>query len=265
MTGLDELAGGVRLAVGTLTIVPVGRLPPLTRPMARCAMTLAPVAAIPLGAGTTLVAPIGRLAQLPALVTAGLVLAFLGWATRAMHWDGLGDTADGLAVSLVSWDRQRALEVMRRGDSGPVAVGVLGLVLLLDAAALAALLDRPRGALLAGVVVVAARGACALTASTRAGPARANGLGVGVAGSVPVAGSVGVVGAVGMLVVTVGLLASVPPWLSFVAVGASTAAVVGLVRHTCHAFGGVTGDVMGAAIEVAQCVLLVVLSAGVLA
>jgi len=262
MTGLAELRGGVRLAVGTLTIVPVGRLPPLTRPMARWAMVLAPVAAIPLGAGTTLVAFIGHLAHLPALVTAGLALAFLGWATRAMHWDGLADTADGLAVS---WDRERALEVMRRSDAGPAAVGVLGLVLLLDAAALAGLLDRPRGALLAGVLVVAARGACVLTASRRARPARADGLGVAVAGSVPVAGSVAVVGAVGVLVVAVGLLAGVPTWLSCVAVGASTAAVAALVRRSCRAFGGVTGDVMGAGIEIAQCVLLVVLSVGVLA
>lgn len=81
----------------------------------------------------------------------------------------------------------------------------------------------------------------------------------------PVAGSVAVVGAVGVLVVAVGLLAGVPTWLSCVAVGASTAAVAALVRRSCRAFGGVTGDVMGAGIEVAQCVLLVVLSAGVLA
>lgn len=250
----------MQLAVGTLSIVPVGPLPPLTVPMARWAMTLAPVAAVPLGAGTVLVGSAGRLAHLPSLVTAGLVLAFLGWATRAMHWDGLADTADGLAVS---WDRERALDVMRRGDAGPVGVGVLGLVLLVDAAALAAVLALPRGPLLAGALVVAARGACVLTASRRAGPARPDGLGVAVAGSVPVLGSILVVWAVGVLVVVAGFPTGLSPWLCGFAVVASSAAVVALVRRCCRAFGGVTGDVMGAGIEVAQCVLLVVASVGV--
>lgn len=140
MTGLRDLRVGMQLAVGTLSIIPVGPLPSLTVPIARWAMILAPVAAIPLGVGAALAGSAGHLAHLPSLVTAGLVLAFLGWATRAMHWDGLADTADGLAVS---WDRERALDIMRRGDAGPVAVGVLGLVLLVDTAALAAVLELP--------------------------------------------------------------------------------------------------------------------------
>ncbi|MEO3936950.1 adenosylcobinamide-GDP ribazoletransferase [Dermatophilaceae bacterium Soc4.6] len=259
MTGLRDLRVGMQLAVGTLSIIPVGPLPSLTVPIARWAMILAPVAAIPLGVGAALAGSAGHLAHLPSLVTAGLVLAFLGWATRAMHWDGLADTADGLAVS---WDRERALDIMRRGDAGPVAVGVLGLVLLVDTAALAAVLELPRGPLLAGALVVAARGACALTASRRAGPARTDGLGVAVAGSVPVAGSVVVVGAVGVLVVVAGLISGLSPWLGGLAVVASFAAVLALVRRCCRGFGGVTGDVMGAGIEVAQCVLLVVASAG---
>lgn len=259
MTTLRRLGDGLRLAVGTLTIVPVGQLRPATRSAARWAMLLAPVAALPLGAGTVAVAGVGNLAHLPTLVTAGLVLALLGWGTRAMHWDGLADTADGLAVS---WDRQRALDIMRRGDAGPVGVGVLGILLLLDAAALAALIDRPRGVWVAALAVVAARAACALTGSTLLRRARPDGLGAGVARSVPVAGSLATLAAVAVLVGAAGTFAAVPWWRSALAVAAAAAAVVLLLRRCSRAFGGVTGDVMGAGIEIAQCVLLVVLSSG---
>ena len=254
------IGAGLRLAVGTLTIVPVGDVGPITRGTARWAMMLAPVAVLPLAAGAAAVAGLGQITHLSTLVIAGLVLAFLGWATRAMHWDGLADTADGLAAS---WDRERALEVMRRGDAGPVAVGVLALVLLIDAAALAVLLDRPWGAALIAVVVIASRVSCALTASTLLRAARPDGLGVVVAGSVPVVGSVVTVGLVMVLVAGVGTFADVPWWQSCLAVAVASASVVLLLRRCQRAFGGVTGDVMGAGIEVAQCVLLVALSAGV--
>jgi adenosylcobinamide-GDP ribazoletransferase len=259
VTTLRPLGDGLRLAVGTLTIVPVGRLRPVTPSVARWAMLLAPVAALPLGMGTVVVAGAGRLAQLPGLVTAGLVLALLGWGTRAMHWDGLADTADGLAAS---WDRERALDIMRRGDAGPVAVGVLGTLLLVDAAALAALVDRPRGVWVAAVAVVTARVACALTGSTLLRAARADGLGVGVARSVPPAGSLAALGGVAVLVSALGTLAAVPWWRSALAVAAAVAAVVLLLWRCTRSLGGVTGDVMGACIELAQCVLLVVLCSG---
>ena len=250
---------GLRLAAGTLTVIPVGELPTLTPRVGRRAMLLAPVAAIPLGAMAGGVVALGDQVRLPSLVTAALVLATLGWATRAMHWDGLADTADGLAAG---WDRERALAVMRRGDAGPVAVGVLGLVLLLDAAALAAVVDRRGSAVLIGTVVICSRVACALTASARLPAARHDGLGVVVAGTVPIVGS-----ALSIIVVA-GVLAAVcrwsglPWWQGLLAVAVSLGAVALLLRRCHGVLGGVTGDVMGAGIEVALCGLLVVLSGG---
>lgn len=251
---------GLRLAVGTLTIVPMGSLPTVTRAMARWAMLLAPVAALPLGLLGGAVAFLGATVHLPPLVTAALVCVALGWGTRAMHWDGLADTADGLAAG---WDRERALSVMRRGDAGPVAVGTLVLVLVLEVAGLAAVVSRPWGWLLVGTVVVAARAACSVTSSRRVPAAREDGLGAMVAGSVPTVGTVASGVLVAALLVAGGRPLGVPWWLGVIAAVVGLGAVTLLVRRCRRVLGGVTGDVMGAGIEVALCAMVVVLSQGV--
>ena len=46
---METAWAGLRLAVGTLTMIPVGSLPPTTRRIGAWAMALAPIAALPLG------------------------------------------------------------------------------------------------------------------------------------------------------------------------------------------------------------------------
>src|SRR5262249_45914436 len=48
-----------------------------------------------------------------------MAVAALAAATGALHWDGLSDTADGLASRKEPAD---AVEIMHRGDIGPVGV-----------------------------------------------------------------------------------------------------------------------------------------------
>jgi adenosylcobinamide-GDP ribazoletransferase len=57
-------------------------------------------------------------------------------------------------------------------------------------------------------------------------------------------------------VVVAGLAALVDPWRGPITAVAAALVVVALVRRATRRFGGVTGDVFGAAIELALAVLL---------
>ena len=103
---METAWAGLRLAVGTLTMIPVGSLPPTTRRIGAWAMALAPIAALPLGLLVAAVGRLGQAAAMPTSITATLSVGALALATRAMHLDGLADTADGIGAG---WDRERAL------------------------------------------------------------------------------------------------------------------------------------------------------------
>lgn len=256
---MHDSAAGLRLAVGTLTVVPVGTIADPTRGHARWAMGLAPVASLPVAVAVAAVVALGHLVALPAMLTAALAVAVIAAGTRAMHLDGLADTVDGLGAG---WTRERALEVMRSGDVGPMGVAALLLVLLAQVAALSAIVDRPVGWLVAGVAVVASRASVLLTCRVGMPSARPSGLGAVVAGSVPtwVATLGGLV--VTALLATSAAVSGLSPAAGVVSV-VLAAVAVGLLLRTCRrVFGGVTGDVMGAAIEVALTMILVVLSSG---
>ena len=176
---------GALLAVGTLTVV---RVPPprhLDRPEAALAMCLAPLTGALLGGAAAVVAELARRAGTGALVAAALAVAALAVATGGLHLDGLADTVDGLAaLRSRRADRQRALDVMRRGDVGPLGAAAVVLVLVVQVAALSRALD------LWGVGVLpvaAAAGRCTLPVLCARGipPARPTGLGAAVAGAVP--------------------------------------------------------------------------------
>lgn len=255
---MKELLVGLRLAVGTLSIVPVGELPEVDRASARWAMVLAPLGAIPAAVLAGFVTWAGMGVHLPPLVIGILVVASLGWVTRAMHWDGLADTADGLAAG---WSRERALEVMRKGDTGPVAIGVLFVILALDSACIAAVLSADAGWLLIAGAVLTSRVACTLIAVRGLPAARTDGLGVVVADNVPV----WAVTPTAIASIAVLALFAVPAGLSAVAVAAGVLglAAVGVLAIRCRTvLGGVSGDVLGAGIEIAFAVMLLVLSTG---
>jgi adenosylcobinamide-GDP ribazoletransferase len=218
---------GWRLAVGTLTAVPVRSPSEVAAPTARAAVLMAPLAVVPLGLVVAAVVGLGGLVALPSLAVAGVAVGLLAAGSRALHWDGLSDVADGLTAS---YDPERSLAVMKNGTSGPAGTLAVAVVLVVQVAALAAYVGTWRGTLLAGLLVCLSRCALWIVCCTRVPPARPDGLGVSFTRTVPV--PVAVAG---------GLLLSV----------AGGVVVLLLVRRTTARFGGVTGDVMGAAIELA--------------
>jgi adenosylcobinamide-GDP ribazoletransferase len=245
---------GLRLAAGTLTVLPSGPIPDIDQPLAARAMIVAPLAVLPLAAASALVAWGAQLFSLPPLVVGLLVVGTLALGTRALHLDGLADTVDGLGSG---WDPARALEIMRRGDIGPMGVVALVIVLGLQAAAIGWLADDLRGAVLVGLVVCCSRAALTVVCRRGVPAARTEGLGVAMAGSVPWPATL-VVWL--LLVLILGLVQrewGTGPVSGVVAALAALVAVLLLVRRCVRRFGGVTGDVMGAAVEIALAIMLI--------
>jgi len=244
-----------RLAVGTLTAWPTRPPSQITPRVARGAMLLAPLAIVPVA----LVAAVGhvvlRETTAPPLLVGALVVAALALETRGLHLDGLADTCDGLAAS---YDRTRALEVMRTGDVGPAGAAAIVLVLVIQAAALGDLLTSEPGALVAGLAVVTSRHTLAWACRRGMPAARPRGLGAAVAGTVPVgyaAAATVVVGALGAGILSA---AGLPWWAgpAVVAAGLTGAAVV--LRRARRRLGGITGDVLGAVVEIGLAAALAV-------
>ena len=238
-----------RLASGTLTAWPLPAPGTVDRPVAGLAMASAPLVMLPLLALLAVPAVLGARLHAPPLVLAALLVAALVLSTRGMHLDGLADTCDGLSAG---YDRERALAVMRTGDVGPSGAAAIALVLFVQTAALAELLARSPGHLVAAAVaVLASRHVLAWGCRRGVPPARPEGLGAAMAGSVsavPTAlTALTLAGAGALAAWAAGGTWWVPP--AVVAVAIATALI--LLRRATSRLGGVTGDVLGATIELA--------------
>lgn len=254
------LLDACRLALGTLTAVPVAPPDAVDRRRAGAAMVLAPLASAPLAAVLILVALVGHVLQLPGLVVALLALGAAVLGNRALHLDGLADTVDGMAAS---YDPERSLLVMRSGTSGPA--GVVGIVLTvgLQAAGLAAVLTSPhpmRAAVLAGCALCVSRAALVACCSRVVPSARPGGLGEVFTrtASLPAVGLVWLTCAA--VLSLVGAWAGLAWWRGALAVVVALVVVVIVVARAVRRLGGVTGDVFGASIELALATVLVALA-----
>lgn len=238
---------GIRLALTTLTVLPL-RAGRVDRAAAATAMIVAPAVGALLGLALAAILAGLQWAGAPHLVAAGVTVAAGGLLTRGLHLDGLADTVDALG----SYRRgEAALEIMKKSDIGPFGVAAIGLALLIQTAAIA---DLSPWAL----VAAGAAGRLAITLACRRGvpSARPTGLGALVAETVPVPAAI--------LVALVVAAATVPAgrWQGPLAVALAVAATLLLVRHTTRRFGGLTGDVIGAATELATTLALVTLTLG---
>lgn len=256
---MTRLRDGWLLATGTLTVL---RVPPPThvdRGVAGAAMALAPIAAVPLGLAVAGACLLGEWLDVAPLVTSYAIVGTLALGTRALHWDGLADTADGLTAS---YDRTRSLEVMRLGNIGPAGVLAIVLVASLQAAGASALVPLEHGWLVLGLLVVVSRSALTLACVRGVPPARPDGLGALHIGSVRPLVAIAVLLAAAGLSAIATSVAGVPEvsgsawpglagWLAMIAV------VLALISRCTRRLGGITGDVLGACVEVALMVLLV--------
>ncbi len=261
---MTALGDGWRLALTTLTVLPVQTAARVDRKTAGVAMTLAPAVGLLLGVlAAVLLEGLRALTPAGALLPAVAAVAVLAALTRGLHLDGLADTADGLGSYLPP---ERARAVMKTPDVGALGLVAVVLVLALQAAALAAAAQAGRGALAlvlaGGVSRLAVTAAC--TPATPA--ATGTGLGAQVAGSVrpgvPLALAVAFLGIAGLGVA--GLAAGGLAGAARVAVAGAAGLLVArlLRRHAVRRLGGVSGDVLGALVEVATTAVLLVMALG---
>jgi adenosylcobinamide-GDP ribazoletransferase len=246
----------LRLSVGTLTIVPSGPIPEIERRTAARAMIIAPLAVLPLAVSAALLGWLAHMVGLPPLAVGLLVVGGLAFGNRALHLDGLADTIDGFGSG---WTAERSLMVMRRGDVGPMGVVALIVVLGLQAVSIGALIHDAAGTLLVAVAICCSRAALCLTCVRGVPAARGEGLGVAVADSVPRTAAAASWLLVLLIMAGVSTLSGHGPGTGAVAATAAALAVGVLVYRALRRLGGVTGDVMGAAVEIALTIMIVVM------
>lgn len=248
---------GLRLAIGTLTVLRTPAPTVVDRAVAGRAMLLAPVAALVPATAALVVLLVGWWATAPPLATAAVAVGALALASRGLHLDGLADTADGLASG---YDRERALAVMRTGDVGPAGATTLLVVVLAQSAAVVSLAAGWRGALVVAAAIVSSRGVLSVCCAAPVPSARAEGLGATVAGTVPVPWALAATAASASGLGVVAAAAGLPWWAGPLAALLGLGAAGVLLRRCVRRLGGVSGDVLGACVEIALTTSLVVLA-----
>lgn len=235
-------------AVGLLTTLPV-RAPTDEAATPGRAMAFYPLVGALIGgllAGAAWLLGRAGLAEAAPLLPAALILAAWAGLTGALHLDGWADCCDALFVPV---SRERRLEIMKDPRLGGFGAAGLILLLLIKLAALDGALRSPH-ALLALIAI----------------PALARWAAVGAAKAYPSArpGGMGDTFRRGLgrreLVIATGLaaLAAAPLlWRGPILWAAAGLALLTMARLAHSRLGGLTGDVYGAIIELAETAALI--------
>jgi len=246
---MNQWLDDFKIAVGFLTRLPVpppaGAAPDFAR-----AYRLFPVVGGLVGAAVGLFCLALRHAGVPDLAAAALALGAGALLTGALHEDGLADIADGFGGGR---DVEGKLAIMR--DSRIGSYGAIAL-LVSFATKFSALAAIPDGTIVQSLIVAHALARGVLPAIAANLPyARPDGLARN--GGQPDATVVVIAGGLALLIAVLALSWSGALWAAVVA------AISGFVmaRLALRQIGGQTGDVLGAAEQVAETAILVLLAA----
>ncbi len=194
------------------------------------------------------------------LLPAAVGIAVLALGSRGLHLDGLADLADGLGARHAR-GRERALAVMREPTVGAFGVITVVFVVIIQVTALSAAITVHRGTVSLLVAAMTGRLAATLACTGATPAAQPDGLGALVAGSVRAREAV--LAFLGVCVVAAlagrfdydgGDNARAVRGVMAVCVG--TVVAYALRRYAVRRLGGLTGDVLGALIELTTAVTL---------
>ena len=249
---------GLRLAFSLLTVAPVRSSSP-DRRTARAAMVWAPFVGLLVGFVAAGVAYLTRVVTDDAHSLAAVAgITTMALVSRGLHLDGLADTADGLGSMRRG---EEAYAVMRRGDVGPLGVVTIVLVLLAQVASLTVAIEAGRGTCALLVCGLTSRVAATLSCTPRT-PPLGSGLGALVVGAVPRAAALGVAVAAGAAAFGLGWMdegVGLGSGLHALAATVLALALAHAVRaHCVRRLGGINGDALGAQVETAATVVLLV-------
>ena len=246
---MNEWLDDFKMAVGFLTRLPVPHADAAGANFAR-AYRLFPVVGGLIGLVTGLLCLGLRQAGVPDPAAAALALGAGALLTGALHEDGVADVADGFGGGR---DVEAKLAIMR--DSRIGSYGVIAL-LVSFATKLSALAAIPDGLVVPCLIAshALARGVLPVLAANMA-YARQDGL--ARSSGQPDAGTAMIAVALAVLIALLALPSTFAAWATV------AAAVSGFVvaRLALRQVGGQTGDVLGAAEQVAETALLVLLAA----
>jgi adenosylcobinamide-GDP ribazoletransferase len=190
----------------------------------------------------------GLMELVPATVAAAVAVTLGLVLTGAFHEDGLADTADAMG----GWTPERRREILKDSRHGSYGVAAMCSTIVIRIVCIAALTPA---AAFAGLVAAhtLGRGAAVAVMAT-APPVPTEGLGADYTRTLSRGrAAVGVGAAIAVGALAVGWW--VVPLATAAAVGA--AAVARLARR---AFGGVSGDILGAVEQVGECLVLIVVT-----
>ncbi|MCY1393400.1 Adenosylcobinamide-GDP ribazoletransferase [compost metagenome] len=185
----------------------------------------------------------------PVLLSSALLLALWAGLSGGLHLDGLADTADAWVGGY--GDRERTLSIMKDPRSGPIAVVVLVLVLMLKFAALAALLQAGQWLPLL-LAPWLARGMLPLLFLTTP-YVRPGGLGQALAEHLPRRELPLWLGGQAVVMLFLG-------WVAWIVLVAALVIFAWLRGRFIQRLGGTTGDTAGALVEIVEVGVLVVVA-----
>lgn len=191
--------------------------------------------------GAILFAIVSLLHALPIILLSSLLLVVWIWLTGGLHLDGLADTADAWVGGF--GDPERTLKIMKDPSCGPIGVLSLVAVCLLKFAALYVLLEQHLNTFLILVPMLGRSVPLFLFLTTAY--VRDKGLGRSITDFIPKKLTWAV------FVITISLLCMFK-WLGLVTFICFIAVLFYLRALFIKRIGGITGDTVGAAIELIE-------------